>query len=746
MNRIGSVCALLSATALASPALAQNAEAIATPAQQAPPAAPAQSGASVNSSDPRATQTEAAATPPETEVAQADASGDIIVTALKGSASLQRTPAAVSVISSEDIVKRQLVDIRGLGSFLPSFKTNVEGTATQFFARGVGKQYDQARIPDAVALVVDGLNVPQHASGLVLFDISSIQVLPGPQGTLYGSSAIGGVVNITTNRPTRTLGGSVLVEGGNYGTFHATVVANIPVTDTWSVRAVYNGSYHGAYNNNGSYDDHLTAFRLSSLYEPDDSFSFFLSGTYAFDNYTASPTVPFPLQRNAYDIIEFDPATAFIFPPNGGITSGAHQRIQVGTVTAQFEKKLGGVNLSYTAGYAHKTTPGGADTNLLRVGGFGFLYESDVDVFNNELRISNRDPGRLNFIAGLYQSYHEDREFSLFGPNLSGNAYATTINTYAAFGQATYSILDATRLTGGLRVSNDQVKASRDAQVFFPIFPAFDRGVLTFNYDENWTRVNWKVGLEQDLGPASLLYLGVQSGFNPGTFGGDPPTPAIHVQPQDMIGYTAGIKNRLFGSRLTFNVEAFYYDYRNQIQSVADLSTGFSRLTNAQKSEIYGFQVDSNVQLARNTQVRGSLGYLHARYKRFDFGTGVNAVTFTGNTLPFAPEITASVGATQTFELGNSGTLEARADSYISSSYELSYDNLPHFQQGSFTKTDASLTYRPPGDRFEVGIWAKNLENKAIAASSGVTPGRPYPGVVYVEPPRTYGGRVLIKF
>ena len=529
---------------------------------------------------------------------------------------MQKTPAAVSVVSSDDVVKRQLVDVRGLGTFLPSFKTNVEGTATQFFARGVGKQYDQGRIPDAVALVVDGLNIPQHASGLTLFDVSSIQVLPGPQGTLYGSSAIGGVVNITTNRPTRNLGGSVLVDAGNYGTFHATAVINVPVSDALSLRAVYNGNYHGDYNHNGTYNDHLTAFRLSALYEPNNSFSVFLTGTYAFDNYTASPTVPFPLQRNAWRPLRYDPATAFIYPPLGGITSDGRQRIQLGTVTGQIDKKLGGVTLSFISGYAHKTTPGGADINILRVAGLPFLYESDVDAFNNELRVSNRDSGRLNFIAGLYQSYHKDREFSVFGPNLSGSAYATTIKTYAVFGQATYSILDATRLTAGLRGSNDQVKASRDAQVFFPIFPAFDRGVITFNYDKNWTRLNWKVGVEQDLGPASMFYAGVQSGFNPGTFDGDPPTPAAHVQPQRMIGYTAGIKNRFFGSRLTLNLEGFYYDYRNQIQSVADLSTGYSRLTNAQKAEIYGVQLDSVAQLARNTQLRGSVGYLHGCCRR----------------------------------------------------------------------------------------------------------------------------------
>ncbi len=733
MNRIGLIPALISAGLVASPAAAQQ-------ATMAPP--PAQSDRNAAGTGPKA----GTAAAPGITVADNDGSADIIVTALKGQASLQKTPAAVSVVSSEEIVDRQLVDIRGLGSFLPSFKTNVEGTATQFFARGVGKQYDQGRIPDAVALVVDGLVVPQHASGLMLFDVSSIQVLPGPQGTLYGSSAIGGVVSITTNRPTRTLGGSVLIDGGNYGTLHATAVANVPVTDDWSLRAVYNGNYHGAYNNNGTFNDHLTAFRLSSLYEPDDSFSFFLTGTYAFDKYVQSPTVPFPFQRPAYDIIPFDPATAFFYPPFGGQTDGGRTSIELGTVTAQFDKRIGDLTLSYISGFARKTTPGGDAINILRVAGLPFLYQSDTTTFNNELRLSSGKSSRLTWLAGLYQFYLKDREFSVFGPNLSGSNYATTIKTYAAFGQATYVVLDGTRLTAGLRVSNDSVSSGDNAEVFFPIFPNFDRGVISFSYDRNWTRLNWKAGAERDIGSTSMLYVGIQSGFNPGTFDGDPPNPGLAVQPQRMIGYTVGLKNRLFRSLLTFNVEGFYYDYRNQIQSVADLSTGFSRLTNAQKSQIYGAQVDSSLQVARLTQLRASLGYLHAKYDQFNYVTNGTTIDYSGNTLPFSPELSVNLGATQTVELGDSGSIEARVDSYLSSSYQLSFDNLPHFQQGGYSKTDASLTYHAPGDRWEVGVWAKNLENRAVAASSGVTPGRAYPGVVYVEPPRTYGGRVLVKF
>lgn len=705
-----------------------------------------------------AQQTGTAAAPATSEPTSGDASAeaqsdigadDIIVTALKRSSSLQKTPAAVSVVSGEDIVERQLVDVRGLGMLIPSSKTNVESTATQFFVRGVGKQYDSGRIPEAVAMVIDGLNIPQQASSLALFDVSSIQVLPGPQGTLYGSSAIGGVVNITTNRPSANSEQSILLDVGNYGLLHATAVTNVPISDDLYVRAAYSGNYRKGYNSNGTADDHATAFRLSALYEPDNSFSFLLTGTYAFNKWDPSPTVPFPfLTNDPYEIRPFDPDTAFFFPPDGGPTGGGRAKIQVGSIATEIKKTLGDVTISYNGGYLRQTTPGGADINTFPVAGFYSIYQHKSDLFNNELRASGGENSRLSWVAGLYQLYYKHSEFLVFGPNLSGSDYTTTTKTYAAYGQMTYSLADATRITGGLRASHDSVASNDDARVFFPTGapPNFGRGVITFNYKDSWERLNWKVGLEQDISSTSMVYAGVQSGFNPGTYDGNPPNPGAHVQPQSMIGYTVGLKNRLFDNQLTLNFEGFLYNYKDQIVAVADLVSGATRLTNAQRSRIYGLQADASLRVAQNTQLRASLGYLSAKFTDFDYLSGGTLVDYTGKKLPFAPSLTANLGATQTFELAGGQSIVARVDSYISSPFWFSFDNPAGFKQGSYSKTDASITYRSASGNWEVGIWAKNLENSAVGASSGIVPGRSYPGVVFVEPPRTFGGRLQINF
>jgi len=713
---------VLAASLFAPAALAQNS------AQAAPQAAPP-AGAGSEPAD-----------------GASKASAEIVVTALKGATSLQKTPAAVSVVTGDDLVKRQLTDVRGLSTFIPAAKSNVEATATQFFIRGVGKQVDQARIPDAVALVVDGLTVPQQASMLSLFDVSTIEVLPGPQGTLYGSSAIGGVVNITTNRPTSKLESSLLLEGGNYGTVHVTAVQNIPLNDDWSIRAAYNGSYHGAYNSNGTYTDNTTAFRLSSLYRPSPNLSVLLIGNYSQDNFRLAPTVPFPyLTSDPYKIGSNDPATAFFYPPNGVALDIPKVEFRVATITGRVDWNLGGVTLSYIGGYLHRWTP---TPNKQDVAGFFETYSAKIDLINNELRISNSNGGRFHWIGGLYQSSQKFGEKLVFGPNLSGQDYIIHTKTYAAYGQATYSLTDQTRLTAGLRVSQDSMKMA-DGEVFFPTGapPNFGRGVQPVSFDDKWKRLNWKVGAEQDIGPRSMLYASVQSGFNPGTFDGNAGAdPGREVKPQSMIAYTAGIKNRFFGSALTLNLEGFFYSYKNQIITAPNLSTGATGLLNAPRSRIYGVEVDSVLNLFSGTKIRVGVEYLNGIFQRFEAGSATGPRDFSGFALPFSPKISGNLGLDQTFELGGKGSINARIDSYVTSSYWFTYDHIPGLKQSSYTKTDASISYRPPGEEWEVGVWCKNLENNAIAASAGSVAGRAYPGVVYVEPPRTFGVRFSIKF
>lgn len=671
--------------------------------------------------------------------------GDIIVTAQKRSENLQRTPAAVTFVGAEEIRSRQLLDITALASFAPSVRTNYENTAAQFFIRGVGQQVDRAGVPQAVAFVQDGIFIPAHVAGVGLYDVQNIQILPGPQGTLYGSSAIGGVIQVTTNRPTRDLEGSLLVEAGNYGLAHVTAIGNAPVAKDLSLRLVYDGIYCGGYFNNGTGNDKRTGFRLSSLYEPAGStFSLLLKAGYVMDHARSQPSVPFPFQTSpAYDVPKFDAATAFFYPPNGIDNSIGRLNIDVLTLSGTAAWKVGGIDFSLTSGYVQQRQPG---LNQAVTGGLLVPQTYEIDLFSNELRLSNSTTARLNWIVGFFQQYNKISEDYVFGPNLTGLDDDTKYKTYALFGQATYSVLEGTRLTGGLRLSQDMV-STRNATLIFPTFPGFGRGTQMFSFSQKYRRVNFKAGVEHDLGSRSMLYGAIQSGFNPGTYNGNFPNPDSPVKPQSMIGYTLGLKNRFLDSRLQLNIEGFLYNYKDQIITTSDQSTGINAALNASRSRIYGVQVDAVYRPTTGTSLHANVGYLNARFTDFVVPFSTGPIDYSGYTMTFSPNFTANLGGEQIVDIGeDSGSLALRVDTYLSTAFELAFDHPANFRQGGFSRTDASITYRSPGDRWEIGIWAKNLEDKAIVATGGTVQGRSYPGVVFLDPPRTFGGRLSIKF
>ena len=692
-----------------------------------------------------------ATTAPQSKESASDSLEEVIVTAEKSSESLQDAPAAISSVSEADLVARGVTDIRSLDTFVPSLKSNQEGTATEFIIRGIGKQYDQARIPDAVGMVLDGVLIPQHASALSLFDLQSIEVLPGPQGTLYGSSAIGGIVQVTSNRPTREGETSLLVETGDYGLRHVTVVENDPITSDWSVRAAFNGNYRGAYDNNGTFNDNTSALRLSSLYDPaDGNISLFLSGSYSLDHFRQEPGVYHPFNGNAFNIPANDPSTAFFYPPAGVSLAIGDTTEEVATLGGELNWRIGGgVTLTYTPGYLRQADPGqGQFQNTDSVAGFLQVIHSNLTQITNELRLANEQSAQWHWLLGLYQYYQQGLDQDLFGPNLSGYDYLFHSRAYAAFGQLTYSLDDRTKLTVGARASRDSLSTS-NADLVFPILPDFTRGTFVYSFDKAWERADWKVGAEHKLSQDSMLYATIQSGFNPGTFEGVFPNPGGEVRPQTMIGYTVGTKNLFLDSRLKVNLEGFLYEYRDQIVTIPFLATGSTIFYNVPKSRSAGAQIDTAFKVTSNTRLYATVGYLNAEFTDFSAPSAATGkmVDYDGYQQSFSPGLTGSVGLEQIFSLGSRGSLSARVDTYASSSYWAGvFDKTPGLQQNDFTKTDASLTYHNPDDDWQVGLWVKNLENNSIISTGGET-GRPYPfaASVYVDPPRTYGIRFSVR-
>jgi iron complex outermembrane recepter protein len=672
---------------------------------------------------------------------------EIVVTVQKKSESAQHAPAAISVVTAEELVDRVVDDSRAFENLIPSAKFGQEGSATQIFMRGVGSHVDTPWVPEAVSLQYDGITMPRYASSISLYDLQRVEALPGPQGTLYGSSSIGGIVNILTNRPTNRYESDALLEYGDFSYKHVTIVENVPVTEDWSIRGAFNAEFRDGYNSNGTDNENALAARLSSVYSPrDSSFSLYLVGNYYYNHFEPSPSQWFPYPGgHAYYFPPTAVSTAFFYPPDGYPLDEARDRIHIYQLAGQLDWDLGVASLSYIPGFVR------ADTNSLAsprvVGGFPEPQRIGLDQFSNELRLSNSHPAAFTWLAGLFQSYEKSPGYTQFGPNLGGFDATPYQRTAAAFAQGTYSLTDSTRVTVGGRYSHDGLSASNSV-AFYPIKPTFAQGDVPIIFNQSWNHFDWKVGAERDLAANTLLYANVQTGFNPGTFQGNLPNPSEEIQPQKMLGYTLGLKNLLFGGRLKFNAEGFVYDYRDQIIQAFDLATGRGYLYNAPRSRITGAQFDTAFAVTKTFNLHANIGYLDGIYTDFTAPavTG-GVVNLDGYSMLYVPSVTAAVGGEETIPLGSGGSLVLRVDSYISSSYWQSFSHTSGLNQPGYTKTDLSFTYHAPDGSWDIGLWGKNLENTAVSTAGGET-GSPYPyaSAVFVEPPRTFGVRFHWRF
>jgi iron complex outermembrane receptor protein len=726
--------------------------------------------------------------------AQTTQSGDstqleeVVVTAEKREENVQKVAASVSVIDAANLEARGIVDLRGLSNLLPMAQLNMEGATTQIFIRGIGQTSDSDTNSPAVAANIDGIYTPRFVLSSSLFDVSQIEVLSGPQGTLYGRNAAGGAVNVTTKLPTDQFVDEGFVEVGNYRTAHLFNALNVPVSNDLQLRLAVDSNNHDGYLTNGQDDLDTIAARLVALYKPQDDLSVVFRGEYqnAAGNGSSSILAPLLNTQNPW----YQPSIP-----------GEHffNQETVYKAGADIKYDLGGpqnITLTYMPAYIdywfefnipigqpvqYFPNPGVPGNPL--AGFYATLnVHDDAKQITNEFRVNGGDHN-LKWIFGLYQLY-----FGVSAPGLAsfniGNptvfsggpaqpyAFATgggetydivTDRSYAGFGEVTYSVLDNLRLTGGLRYSYDDDSTHGVSQELIPVAGiALPPSAYSLALSDH--RVDWKGGVEFDLDATSMAYATVQTGFIDGGFNIDASTSSASTfKPETLLAYTAGIKNRFFDGALQLNAEAFYYDYKDLQVSAFNVSTGSNDQYNVPKSEIHGLQVDSIYRPFSRTTFDANVGLLRAVITSgvlppiAVYSCGVpgaipaylcspnSLINYKGQTLPNSPTVSASMGLTQQWDLPNGGLIEGRAATHYEASTWALFEHLQGLEKPAYTKTDLSLSYHLPNNGWRVGLWVKNVENTATRVTPATT--NVY-GLQtwFLDPPRTYGLRIDYKF
>jgi iron complex outermembrane receptor protein len=591
---------------------------------------------------------------------------EIVVTASRREETLQKSSLAIQVLSADELKTGGVTDAKDLSLLVPGMQIGKAGPDTQIYIRGVGDFGGNALANPAVATSVDGVYIARPAAVAGQFyDLARIEVLKGPQGTLYGRNATGGAINIITTRPSlENVGGYVDIEGGNYGEINTDGAINLPVNDSLALRAAFQVVKHNGYLSDKTDDERQASGRIEALWQPRDTVSLLLQADYSHFGGNgagfavrapaiAAGTTPWLGTTDARANMallalaaglctpndQLPPTLLGAAPPKGlgpppqcapGVTSlaspltqasfqdnsiwGAHAELNVDFDFAKLTliPAYRSTHLNYftfpTFGNSSNPETSKETTFEARLGHSGELFKWVAGAFYlNEGQATHND-----VVAGLLQNQHSDESLR------------TT--SVAAFSEAVMSVNQSLRLIGGLRYTRD-AKSLYGGQLFdlFPSLACADPTVASclseaFRRSQNFTKTTWKLGSEYDLTSKSMLYFTASTGFKAG--GLNDSAGATIYKPESLLAFEFGSRNRFLNDHLQVNLETFYWKYRDQqiphvtTDILGNIAFNFE---NAARARQYGFDLDVITKPSSADVIHAAVEYLNSRYLQFSY-------------------------------------------------------------------------------------------------------------------------------
>jgi iron complex outermembrane receptor protein len=723
---------------------------------------------------------------------------EIVVTAQRRSENLQRAAIAVSAVAGDTLTQQSITQATDLTRLVPALQVAPAASFTQIYLRGVGTFGANAFAEQGVAFNLDGVYLSRPAAPAGLFyDLERMEVLKGPQGTLYGRNATGGAVNVITAKPKLgSLEGHVNAEYGNYDALKGSAAINVPLGERVALRVAGQYAKHDGYFNDGYDDEDTQAVRVQLRGDSGTGLDAVLSVDYAHVGGKGSGGTIMPLLFGKGDT-RLGPSDPGVLAAYLARTPGPPVPQIIANGDGFQDNDFFGAALTVTAdlGFAELTVIPAYRKTDLDFESYASSFLIDVIEKSDQVSLEARlagDSAALKWVVGGYYFGEDVSARQFFNQASNGTRINSELTTesIAVFGQATWSLTDRFRVTGGVRYTKDNKVQDTEAHTLpfvgfvpglFPLVPII-LDIPTFaTSDVDFEKVTWKGGVEFDLGPQSLLYASVATGFKSGVL-----YSAVgrnYSEPEQLTAYTLGSKNRFLDNRLQLNVEGFYWDYKDQQIShlgpvqVAATPAGpiFGPVfltENAGAATIYGAEAELAFQVTPADLFFANVQYLHARYDDLRYQsystTGAPpvigcAVTPTsqigaspmarifdvdcsGRPVVNAPEWAINLGYERTFELGGSGRVIVGADTRIETSRYLSIDYLDLGRQDSYMMSNARLTWETEDSRIALTGFINNIENEIVFSNSFQSPVKA--GVIYnqLRPPRTYGIRGSLKF
>jgi iron complex outermembrane receptor protein len=710
-----------------------------------------------------------------------EGTGEILVTANRTASLASKTPITLTAVTGERLVSQGITNPTQLMDVVPNLaidRGNANGL--QINIRGVTS--NGATSPSA-AFLLDGVYVQQqNAQEVALFDLDRVEVLRGPQGTLYGRNTTAGVVNVISAAPKPVFGASVEGGYGNYGAGNVTAMINVPVTTNWALRLAGNFEIRDSYfhqivpqNYKNPIDTDNKSLRLSSLFKPSDAIRWLVKLDYSWlggsgdgfgpdlliSNFYQTPlSVPANGQRGTTPIYLY-PSTKDALSKTYANVGPAYAHDSTRGATSDLEWKIANDwTATLLTGYREfrRNDLGGSqvwgdDDNTSPP--IHEVYTAQSRQFSRsnseELRIAY-DDGKLKAQAGLYHFYNHDTATLFFtpvgGPAIGLPTPSAWQDSLGAFGQASYSLTSRWRVTGGLRYTRDKVYAHTGFNL-----AAF--GLFNDYYAKGQSsRVTWKAGSDYDITPHVLGYVTVATGYKALGFNGSCNTTdaGCGYKPESLTDYEGGIKGKFFGNTLYITADYFHYDYKNlQISQILSVNGTPSTVTkNASAAKIDGVELEGNYNPTARNRFDFSAAWLNARYENFlILANDPTSGNFSGDKLDHAPTWAFTAGYTYHYPLASGASIEAGIHTRYSGAYRIINTAVnAQFIQPAFTKTDLRVRYTAAGQHWYLEGFVKNIENTVEVTYINSAPGWPdlNNGTLSIGDPRTFGFRAGVKF
>jgi iron complex outermembrane receptor protein len=679
----------------------------------------------------------ASAAPPALGAAQSE----VVVTAQRWPERPEDVPISLTVLSGEQLEKTQATDMASLGKVVPSLVMTRSGAFTQPFLRGVGKR-STLGVENSVATYVDGVYLASSISALLdLHGIDRIEVLNGPQGTLFGRNATGGVIQIITRDPRPGTAGEVELHAGSYGYLRGDVYltgGGDRIAGDLAVSLSGNGGY-GTNLFTGKTDQgairHSLVARSKWVWRPDGRLKLTLAGDYQDidQDFSQMPVAGYP---------PIGEPRVLAFRDRDEDASNRY-RFRYGGASIKADAEVGGLDFMSLSAVRLMHARYATDLDLGPLPLVSASPTAKQQQVSQEFQLHSSDVARVRWTAGLYyihvKEQYDPTTFNYGGSysaSLGGRIQQILVDTgkvssYASYGQATLPIGDAVRLTVGLRYTLEHRSVRASGERLFDTAP-FVRPIpglpllneAPFHNDKTFRELTWRASLDRQFSTALMGYLSANRGFQSG--GWNLQTPQVPAfRPERLDDFEAGLKYVDPSRRITADLALFYYDY-SDLQVSAFTALG-SVTTNAASAEILGMDLQFDARLDEKTDLGLGAQVLKARFNRLPNATCTNyspaAVTpyaavscdVTGDRLPFAPKLKVDFRINHRVSLGRAGALELSGALAYNSGYFSEPDNV--VRQKGFTTIDASAEWRPTGHGVSVRVWVLNLTDAHYADS-----------------------------